>query len=396
MLREEIKAIIKQNTVEIISEEELIKRLETNRPLRIKFGADPTAPDIHLGHTVILHKLRLFQDLGHQVIFIIGDFTARIGDPTGRDTTRPPLTEDQIIQNARTYQAQIFKILDPERTKVIYNSQWFNKLPLGEMIKLTSHYTIARMLERDDFSQRYLKKKEITILEFLYPLLQGYDSIRIHADVEIGGTDQKFNLLVARDLQRAYGEPPQIVITMPILEGMDGTQKMSKSYGNYIGITESPDEMFGKLMSIPDKLMLKFFDLLTEFSGADIKRQIQKGKLHPKSAKKFLSRRLVAFYHDEKSSAEAEERFERIFKEKKFPAEMPVFIPAKDSYSIIELLVESGLTSSKSEARRMIIQHGVRLNKIKIIDIDLNIDCRDTFILQVGSRKFVKVTSCTF
>lgn len=375
--------IIKRGVEEIIVEDEMLEKFKTNKPLRIKFGADPTAPDIHLGHTVILRKLRQLQDLGHKVIFIIGDFTASIGDPSGRDETRKPLSGEEIERNAETYQKQVFKILDRDKTEVVFNSQWLGKISSVEMMKLASCYTVARMLERDDFKKRYTEGKEITILEFLYPLLQGYDSVVVKADVELGGTDQKFNLLVARQLQRDYGQQPQVIMTMPLLEGTDGVRKMSKSYGNYIGVLESPKQMFGKLMSIPDALMPKYFELLTDIS-------LDKG-LHPKEAKTLLAKEIVKYYYDEATAKKEEEEFERIFRDKELPAEIPTFEVDKPSIGLIDVIIMAKLAPSKSEARRLISQGGVKIDRKKVIDLNLELDLTLPKILQVGKKGFAKL-----
>lgn len=377
---------IKRGIEEIILEDELIEKFKTRRHLRIKFGADPTAPDIHLGHTVILRNLRQFQELGHKVIFIIGDFTARIGDPSGRDITRKPLTQEEVEQNAKTYQQQVFKILDKDKTEVVFNSQWLDKLTPQEIMKLSSCYTVARMLERDDFNKRYKEGKEITIVEFLYPLLQGYDSVVVKADVELGGTDQKFNLLVARELQRDYGQQPQVVITMPLLEGTDGVRKMSKSYGNYIGVFDSSKEMFGKLMSIPDNLMPKYFELLTNISLNEIK------SLHPKEAKKLLAREIIKYYYSEDEAKNQDEEFERIFRDKELPEEIPEFKVNYTSIGLIDAIVLSNSAPSKSEARRLIVQGGVKIDQQKVEEIDFEIDLTSPKILQVGKKRFVKLT----
>jgi len=385
--RREMFEIIKRGVEEIILEEELMEKFKTKKSLRIKFGADPTAPDIHLGHTVILRKLRQFQELGHQVIFIIGDFTARIGDPSGRDITRKPLSQEEIEQNAHTYQQQVFKILDKDKTEIVFNSQWLDKLSPQEIMKLSSCYTVARMLERDDFKKRYTEGKEITIVEFLYPLFQGYDSVVVKAEVELGGTDQKFNLLVARELQRDYGQKPQVVITMPLLEGTDGVRKMSKSYGNYIGILDSPKEMFGKIMSIPDNLMPKYFELLTNISLDEIKL------LHPKEAKKLLAKEIVKNYYDEAEAKIQEEEFERIFRHKELPEEIPIFKVDKTSIGFIEAIILTNSAKSRSEARRLITQGGVKIDQQKIDKIDLELDLTSPKIMQVGKKRFVKIVS---
>lgn len=376
---------IKRGVEEIILEEELIEKFKTKKPLRIKFGADPTAPDIHLGHTVILRKLRQFQELGHKVIFIVGDFTARIGDPSGRDQTRKPLTMEAIERNAKTYQAQVFKILKKDKTEVVFNSQWLDKLTPQDIMKLSACYTVARMLERDDFKKRYTEGKEITIVEFLYPLLQGYDSVVVKADVELGGTDQKFNLLVARQLQRDYGQNPQVVITLPLLEGTDGLRKMSKSYGNYIGVLDDSKEMFGKLMSIPDDLMPKYFELLTNISLNEIK------SLHPKEAKKILAKEIVKYYYDESEAESKEEEFERIFRDKKLPEEIPTFEINKTSIELIDAIMMTKTAPSKSEARRLITQGGVKVGQQKVVELNFELDLTSPKILQVGKKKFVKL-----
>lgn len=377
--------IIRRGTIEIISEEELKSKLLLDRPLRIKFGADPTAPDIHLGHTVILRKLRQLQDLGHKLIFIIGDFTARIGDPSGRDTTRPPLSQEEIEENARTYKEQIFKIIDKDMTEVVYNSYWLDKLGTEGMIRLASHYTVARMLERNDFKDRYENQKEITILEFLYPLLQGYDSVHLGSDIEVGGGDQKFNLLVGRELQRDYNQQPQVIITLPLLEGTDGVRKMSKSYGNYIGVNEEPKEMFGKVMSLPDALMPKYFELLTDIPLKEVEG------LHPKEAKKLLAREIVGFYYDQSTALECDEEFDQVFKMKEVPAEIPEFRPISCSMNIVELIFANKLAKSKGEARRLIGQGGVKIEGEKIADSDQQILFDKEQILRVGKRRFLRL-----
>jgi tyrosyl-tRNA synthetase len=382
---EEQLHIIKRGTVDILSEEELKDKIVKKKKLRIKFGADPTAPDIHLGHTVIFRKLRQFQELGHEIIFIIGDFTARIGDPSGQLQTRPALSVEEILNNAKTYQEQVFKILDRNNTRIVFNSMWFDALELSELMKLTRFYTVARMLERDDFSKRYNEGKEITILEFIYPLLQGYDSVVLEADVEIGGTDQKFNLLVGRDLQRSYGQTPQVVITMPLLEGTDGVRKMSKSYGNYIGILEESKEMFGKLMSIPDAIMPKYFELLTDIRLEKIK------DMHPKEAKQLLAREIVSFYYSKEEAIRCEEEFNRIFAKKGLPDKIPEFTISQHRIGIVELMMETGMVTSKSQARRLISQGGVKIDNTRIEDVNLTVTIEDNIILQVGKRRFVNI-----
>lgn len=386
--------IIGRGAVEIIQEEELTQKIgrskQEERPLKIKFGADPTAPDIHLGHTVLLRKLRQFQDLGHEVHFIIGDFTARIGDPSGRDETRPPLSEDEIHKNAATYQEQIFKVLDPQRTIVYYNSKWLKNLAFSEVLKMASMSTVAQILDRDDFKKRYEEGRGIGIHEFLYPLIQGYDSVILRSDVEVGGTDQKFNLLLGRDLQEAYDQEAQVVLTMPLLEGTDGVRKMSKSFGNYIGINEEPHQIFGKLMSIPDELMPKYLELLTSLPAAQMIEELKEGKIHPKKAKLTLAQEIVKNYYDEGTAKICEDEFERVFKEGEIPSSIEEFRMEKPS-KIVDLLFSTGLTSSKSEARRMITQGGVRLDQIKIDDPELEVSPNGEHILQIGKRKFAKL-----
>ena len=377
--------IIKENTVEIISEEELIKKLKRKKPLRIKFGADPTAPDIHLGHVVILRKLRQFQELGHEVFFIIGDFTAQIGDPSGRSEVRKSLSKEKILENAKTYKTQIFKILDPSHTKLMFNSQWFSKWRLEEMIKLSSHYTVAQMLARADFSKRYKQKIDITILEFIYPLLQGQDSVELTADIEIGGTDQKFNLLVGRELQRDFHQEPQVVITLPLLEGTDGVKKMSKSFNNYIGITDSPQDLFGKIMSISDELMMKYCQLLTDFPLEEIKQK------HPRDAKKKLAKYIVSLFYDNDISFWAEREFEKIFVYKELPQKIEELRIKEKKIWIINLLVKIKLAKSKNEAKRLIIQGGVKINQKKVEDENLDLIMDKEYIIQVGKRNFKKI-----
>ncbi|HAV43530.1 TPA: tyrosine--tRNA ligase [bacterium] len=387
--------ILRRGAVEIIQEEELIAKLsrskQEERPLRIKFGADPTAPDIHLGHTVLLRKLRQFQDLGHEVHFIIGDFTARIGDPSGRDETRPSLTQEEIQRNATTYQQQIFKVLTSKKTFTYYNSKWLENLSLSEVLKIASFSTVAQILDRDDFKKRHQEGKGIGLHEFLYPLLQGYDSVALRADVEIGGTDQKFNLLVGRELQKAYEQKAQVVLTMPLLEGTDGARKMSKSFGNYIGIDEDPHQIFGKLMSIPDELLPKYLELLTILPVAQIVKEVKEDRLHPKEAKLILAKEIVRDYYDEETAETCASEFERIFKEKGLPSEIEEFRAKEPFQGIVELLFVTGLTPSKSEARRLIKQGGVRLNQIRIDDPEFVVRIDGEHILQVGRRKFVKI-----
>lgn len=384
MTENEALAKIKRGCISIISEEELSVKFRLGHPLKIKLGVDPTAPDLHLGHTVVLRKLRQFQDLGHKVIFIIGDFTAKIGDPSGRSETRPPLNETEILKNARTYQDQVFKILDKTKTEVLFNSQWLYNLGLDGLLELSSHSTVAQMLTRDDFKNRHSKGRDISLVEFLYPLLQGYDSVATKSDVEIGGTDQTFNLLVGRDLQRDYRQFPQIVITMPLLEGLDGVKKMSKSYGNSIGITEPPQEMFGKIMSISDNIMYRYYELLTDHNLAEIK------KLHPRQAKAELAREIVARYHNIAAAAKAEEEFEKIFANKGLPEKIEEYIPEKYPTTLIELLSAAQLSPSKKESQRLLEQGGIKIDGEKIAENKM-LDSNKEFILQVGKRKFLKI-----
>jgi len=379
--------IIKRGAVEIISEEELARKLELSkkekRPLRIKAGFDPTAPDLHLGHTVLLRKLRQFQDLGHHVFFLIGDFTGRIGDPTGRSEIRKQLTRGEVLANAITYKKQASKILDLNKLFTVFNSEWFDKMPVLELLRLTTHATVSQMLARADFKKRISKNEDISLLEFMYPLLQGYDSVKLEADIELGGTDQIFNLLVGRDMQRDYGQAQQVVITMPLLEGTDGIQKMSKSYGNYIGITEPAKEMFGKIMSISDTLMMKYYELLTDEDLGEIK------KLHPKEAKLQLAKNIVAQYHSTFAAEQAQSEFERVFSQKETPQDLAVYKLPAGGNNIIEILIKSGLAPTKNEARRLIKQRSVTLNDRKI-DAESAIIGEDG-VLRVGKRRFLRL-----
>ncbi|MCG0277489.1 MAG: tyrosine--tRNA ligase [Thermanaeromonas sp.] len=391
-------SIIRRGAAEIIPEEDLEKKirhsLRTGRPLKVKLGLDPTAPDIHLGHTVVLHKLRQFQELGHQVVIIIGDFTGRIGDPTGRSETRRQLSEEEVKANAETYKEQIFKILDPGRTEVVFNSSWLGKLTFSEVIELAAKVTVARMLEREDFSKRFEEGRPIGIHEFFYPLMQGYDSVVLRADVELGGTDQKFNLLMGRTLQREYGQEPQVALMMPILPGLDGVQKMSKSLGNYIGVNEPPQEMYGKTMSLPDELMLLYFELVTTISLEeleDLRRRLAAGTLHPRDAKMYLAREIVKLYHGEAAALQAEAGFRRVFQERELPEEMPEVEIHEARMWVPRLLVRCGLAPSTSEARRLILQGAVKLNGVKIGDPEADIEISPGDVLQVGRRKFVRL-----
>ncbi|HEB66622.1 MAG TPA: tyrosine--tRNA ligase [Gammaproteobacteria bacterium] len=387
---------IKRGTEEILVEEELVERLREGKPLRVKAGFDPTAPDLHLGHTVLINKLRTFQDLGHEVLFLIGDFTGMIGDPTGKSATRPPLTRDEVIENARTYEQQIFKILDPEKTLVMFNSSWMNEMDSAGLIQLAAKYTVARMLERDDFAKRYQSGQPIAIHEFLYPLIQGYDSVAMKADVELGGTDQKFNLLVGRELQKHYGQKPQVVITVPILEGLDGVQKMSKSLGNYVGINEPPDEMFGKIMSISDDLMWRWFELLSFRPMAEIeklKQAVAEGR-NPRDVKFLLGEEIVARFHSPEAAQKARENFIARFQKGAMPEEMPELTleAGEDGLPIANLLRDAGLTKSTSEALRMIRQGAVRIDGEKVSDPKLCLPAGETHVFQVGKRRFARVT----
>lgn len=393
---EEALALIKRGANEILVEEELVAKLKEGRPLRIKAGFDPTAPDLHLGHTVLINKLRQFQELGHEVMFLIGDFTAMIGDPTGKSATRPPLTREDVIENAKTYEHQIFKILDPEKTTVLFNSSWMGEMSAAELIQLASRHTVARMLERDDFDKRYKAGQSIAVHEFLYPLVQGYDSVAMKADVELGGTDQKFNLLVGRQLQESFGQKPQCILTMPILEGLDGVQKMSKSLNNYIGINDVPDEMFGKVMSISDDLMWRYFELLSFRPMSEIegfKRQIEQGA-NPRDIKFMLAEELITRFHDAVAAQKAQESFIARFQKGAMPDEMPeLTITASDgSIQLTNLLREANLVSSTSEAMRMIGQGAVRIDGERVEDKKLLITPGSCQVYQVGKRKFARIS----
>ncbi len=397
---EEQAALIERGTVDLISREELVKKLtrsqESGKPLIIKAGFDPTAPDLHLGHTVLLQKLRHFQQLGHQIVFLIGDFTGLIGDPTGKSDTRPPLTREDVERNAETYKEQVFKILDPEKTKVAFNSTWLGELSSYEMIRLASHLTVARMLERDDFKKRFESNRPISIHEFLYPLIQGYDSVALEADVEIGGTDQLFNLLMGRDLQKGRNQEPQVVLTMPLLEGLDGVNKMSKSLGNYIGISESANDIFGKILSISDELMFRYYELLSDFSMDEIarlKQDMEAGRIHPKAVKVRLARELVTRFHDSDAADAAERNFEQVFKKHELPEEIQEKELATDDAAVWlpKLLVQAELVKSTSDGRRMITQNAVSVDGEKIIDINTEISAKGSVLLQVGKRRICRV-----
>jgi tyrosyl-tRNA synthetase (EC 6.1.1.1) len=383
-------SIIKRGTFEIIEEEELLKKLKEGRPLRVKAGFDPTAPDLHLGHTVLLQKLRQFQQLGHEVYFVIGDFTAMIGDPTGRSETRPPLSREEVLENAKTYEHQVFKILDPEKTNIVFNSTWLSELGTEGIIKLAGKYTVARMLERDDFSKRFKEGIPIYIHEFIYPLLQGYDSVFLKADVELGGTDQKFNLLVGRDLQRAFGQEPQICITLPLLVGLDGVRKMSKSYQNYIAIQEEPESMFGKIMSISDDLMWEYYTLLTDYTEEEVENF--KKNLHPMEAKKKLAHFIVERFHGKEQADRALEFFVKTFSEREFPEDAPIIeVPHGLKRRAYELLFELGIESSKNSARRVVEGGGLRINGTKVEDPNQEIEIKEELRLQVGKKRFYRV-----
>jgi tyrosyl-tRNA synthetase len=388
--------ILKRGADEILLETELKERLEAGRPLRIKAGFDPTAPDLHVGHTVLINKLRQFQDLGHEVLFLIGDFTGMIGDPTGKSATRKPLTRDQIIDNARTYEEQIFKILDPERTLVVFNSSWMSEMSAADMIQLAAKHTVARMLERDDFHKRYTSNQSIAIHEFLYPLVQGYDSVALKADVELGGTDQKFNLLVGRELQKEYGQPPQVILTMPILEGLDGVQKMSKSLDNYIGIKEPPNDMFGKVMSISDTLMWRYFELLS-FRPLDevasLRRQVEEEGRNPRDVKFLLAEEIVARFHSADDAARARKEFVARFSQGALPSDLrEVTVTAgADGIPLPNLLKEAGLTGSTSDALRMLKQGAVRIDGERVQDRGLMMGVGSRHVYQVGKRRFARV-----
>lgn len=384
-------ALIKRGADELLVEAELVEKLKAGRPLRIKAGFDPTAPDLHLGHTVLINKLRHFQELGHHIMFLIGDFTGLIGDPTGKNTTRPPLSREQILENAQTYREQVFKILDPDKTEVCFNSTWFEPLGAAGMIKLAAQQTVARMLERDDFAKRYAGNQPIAIHEFLYPLCQGYDSVAMRSDVELGGTDQKFNLLVGRELQKHYGQAPQCVLMVPLLEGLDGNNKMSKSLGNYVGIAEPPQEIFGKLMSISDELMWRYFELLSFLTSdtiAKLKREVMEGR-NPRDVKVMLAQELVARFHSRRDADLALEDFQARFQRGALPDDMPEISVV--AAPIAQVLKQAGLVSSTSEAMRLIEGGGVRLDGDKVSDKALVLGVGKTVVLQVGKRKFARV-----
>ena len=391
--------LIERGVVDCISREELVKKLERSRqtgvPLKIKAGFDPTAPDLHLGHTVLLQKLKHFQELGHDVYFLIGDFTGLIGDPTGKSETRKPLTREDIARNAETYKEQVFKILDPYKTKIAFNSEWLGKLDSFEMIRLASELTVARMLERDDFKNRFENGKPISIHEFLYPLIQGYDSVAMEADVELGGTDQLFNVLMGRDMQRSRNQEPQIVLTLPLLEGLDGVNKMSKSLRNYIGITDPANEIYGKVMSISDSLMYRYYELLSDLSTpeiAQLKEDVEGGKLHPKAVKQMLARELTARFHSDEAALQAEQNFDNVFARNSLPDDLKEYVvQGSEAIWLPKLLAKAELVNSTSDGRRMIKQSAVSIDGEKITDVDYKVQPEGQIILKVGKRRFCKV-----
>lgn len=388
-------ALIKRGVAELIDEGELRKKLERGTPLRVKVGFDPTAPDLHLGHTVVMHKMRHFQELGHQVVFLIGDFTGRIGDPSGRSETRPPLTEEQVLANAETYKRQVFKILDPEKTLVEFNSHWLGQMNAADFIRLASHCTVARMLERDDFEKRYREQRAISIHEFMYPLCQGYDSVALKTDVEMGGTDQKFNLLMGRNLQSHYGQECQCILTMPLLEGTDGVRKMSKSYGNYIGIDEAPSEIFGKVMAISDELMWRYYELLSSKSLEDIaalRTGVENGSIHPKTAKEDLAHEMVARYHSEKAADEARQGFNAVFASGGVPEDAPVHTcQTGENSAPSAFLADAGLVKSRGEAKRLIKEGALSIDGQRCDDA-LTPLAAGEYIIKLGKKRFLRLT----
>jgi tyrosyl-tRNA synthetase len=400
---EEQLGILARKAAEVVAPEELLAKLRrasrTGRPLRVKLGMDPTAPDLHLGHTVVIQKLREFQELGHEVIFLIGDFTGMIGDPSGRSETRKVLSAAEVQRNAETYKRQIFKLLDPARTRIDFNSRWMTPMTAQGLIELAARHTVARMLERDDFAGRYTSGRAIGIHEFLYPVIQGYDSVALEADVEVGGTDQKFNLLVGRDLQRTFGQEPQVILTMPILEGLDGVQKMSKSLGNYVGIDEPPGEMFGKIMSLPDTLLLRYYELTTPLTGGEVeevRRGLAEGNLHPREAKARLGKILVGLYHSSREAEEAAAEFDRIFRDREPPSDVPSYQPPPELIEdgrawLVALLADTGACPSRSEARRLILQGGVMVDGVPVREEGYRLPLDREHLLQVGKRRFLRV-----
>lgn len=401
-INEQLK-ILKRGVSDLISEEDLKQKLieaqKENRPLRVKLGLDPSAPDIHLGHTVVLRKLKQFQDLGHQVYLIIGDFTGMIGDPTGKSETRNQLTKEEVLENAKTYQEQFSKVLDPEKTKVVFNGDWLKEMDFADVLELSAHYTVARILERDDFSKRYNAGKPIGIHEFFYPLMQGYDSVAIKADVELGGTDQRFNLLVGRKLQQEYGQKAQVVLMMPLLEGLDGVNKMSKSLDNYIGVYDQPADMFGKVMSIPDAMIIRYFELLTDISIdklEEIKAKLERDDFNPMELKKQLAAEIVTEYHDKEAAIEARQEFESVFSKGNLPEDIPLIEIAETDLDagelwIVKLVAATGLVDSNSQARRMIKQGAVSIDDQKYEKINIDLEVKDGMIIQIGKRRFAKI-----
>lgn len=390
---------LSQGAATVVEPEELLAKLRLGRPLRVKYGADPSAPDLHLGHSVPLRRLRRFQELGHQIVFIIGDFTGRMGDPSGRSKMRPMLSEKEIQENARSYAEQVGKLLDVSQCEVLYNNDWFSQMTTADMLRLTSHYTVARMLERDDFAGRYQNGIPISILEMLYPLVQGYDSVAVRADVEIGGTDQLFNLLVGRDIQRAYGQEPQVTMTWPLLVGLDGKEKMSKSLGNYVGLTDSSQDMFGKLMSIPDELLPMYHELLLDWTPEQVQgliTDLERDRLHPRNVKADMAAAVTTQYYDAETAGQAREEFDRVFAEGQRPVEMPEIVitpaEAQAGVPIIQLIRRAEFTSSNSEARRLVRQRAVRLNEVTIDDEKAQVGVQDGDVLQVGKLRFGRLT----
>ena len=393
---------IRHASVDLVSEEELLKKLkksfEKNQPLRIKLGMDPSRPDLHLGHYVVLNKMRIFQELGHHIIFLIGDFTAMIGDPTGKNETRPALSKEEVVENSKTYAKQVFKVLDPEKTEIAYNSTWMEKFNATDFIKLAGHYTVARMIERDDFTKRFSNNQPISLHEFLYPLVQGYDSVALKSDIELGGSDQRFNLLVGRDLQKAYGQEPQCILTMPILEGLDGVQKMSKSLDNYIGLEDTPKDMFGKSMRVSDELMIRYYELLTDFTQDDLeklKSDLASGALHPRNAKVNLAKLIVARFYDQSTADAAEAEFNEIFVNKGLPDEIPEskMEARSESIPLPNLLSELGMTASNGEARRLIKGGGVKIDGEKVDDEKYSMELSSGLdvVIRAGKKKFLRL-----
>jgi len=389
--------VIKKGTEELISEEELVRKLERSmkngEPIRVKQGFDPTAPDIHLGHTVGIRKLREFQELGHTIVLIIGDYTGMVGDPSGKSETRPRLTYDKVMENAKTYEEQFFKILDRKKTEIHYNGEWFSKMQFDEIMSLAAKFTVARILERDDFTKRYQEGNPISLHEFFYPLMQGYDSVAIKSDVELGATEQKFNLLAARHVQREYNQEPQVVLTLPVLEGIDGTQRMSKSLGNYVGIDETPEEMFGKIMSIPDNLIYKYFTLVTNYhldQLANVKKRLEDPKTNPMTVKKELARAIIGIYYSEEAAKMAQKSFEQVFSKGELPDDIEeITVDSTGDLMLVKLLAEKGIVSSNGEGRRLIKQGAVKVNDSKLSDINFSLS-KGEYIIKVGKRRFVK------